>query len=201
MAVQLVPNGIEIVMNGDQNGVPIVNVLWSRTAGEVVDSDLSDAVSAVKGWWTSAIRPYIHSTYILNSITATDKSVEGGHQYTQSYVSSNQGLLTGAAAAANAAAVISWRTARIGRSYRGRTYIGGLDNSVAFTAQEMTTDFQTLLTTAGAGLIDALNGIGQSLSVLSRVLGGVLRVTGLLTEIVGVVVDIKLDSQRRRTAN
>jgi len=37
--------------------------------------------------------------------------------------------------------------------------------------------------------------------VLSRYAAGVLRVTGLLTEIISVIVDTKVDSQRNRTAN
>ena len=107
MAFQAVPDGIEIVMNGSQNGYPIVNVFWSKTAGGVTDAMLASACGAVFTWWTAFLKPHLHVTYALNSIVATDKSVEGGHQHTVAYTSANQGALTGAAASANTAAVIS----------------------------------------------------------------------------------------------
>jgi hypothetical protein len=37
--------------------------------------------------------------------------------------------------------------------------------------------------------------------VLSRFALGVARVAGLLTEITSIITDVKVDSQRRRTAN
>jgi hypothetical protein len=53
----------------------------------------------------------------------------------------------------------------------------------------------------GAALISAISGLGFKLVVLSRWLNKVLRVVALATEIVSVVVDNKIDSQRKRTAN
>jgi hypothetical protein len=70
------------------------------------------------------------------------------------------------------------------------------------------TDSQTVsgaaaasLANAGAQLIAALNAIGVVLSVLSRVANGVQRITGILSAITSLIVDTRLDSQRRRDAN
>lgn len=201
MAFQTVPNGIEIVMNATQNGVPIVNVFWSKTSGVVTTGALGDAADAVKGWWDTYIKPGMHPSYVLDTIVATDKSVANGSQVTRTYTTGNAGTASGAAAAANAATVISWRTAHIGRSFRGRTYIGALTTGSFSDAQNVTSGFAGGMATAGAALITALGAVSQTLCVLSRYANLVLRVTGLLTEIIGVVVDTKVDSQRRRTAN
>lgn len=201
MAFQATPNGIQVVMNATQNTVPIVNVYHVKTPSEVTDTMLEDVADMFNFWWQDSMQALLSNSYVLNSIVATDISVEDGHQFTVTLVSDNQGAVTGEGAAGNAASVISWRTANIGRSFRGRTYIGGLPVEAQLTAQTITTTFQTDLTLAAASLIDNLESIGMILAVLSRVANLVERVTGLLTQIINVVVDNKIDSQRRRTAN
>jgi len=201
MAYQATPNGIEVVFNATQNTVPVVNVYHVKTPSEVTDTMLEDVADMFNFWWQTYMQELLAESYVLNTIVATDISVEDGHQFTVTLTSDNQGTVTGEGTAGNAAVVMSWRTANIGRSFRGRTYVGGLPASVLLTAQTITTTYQTDLTLAAVGLIDSLESIGMILSVLSRVANLVERVTGLLTQIINVVVDNKVDSQRRRTAN
>lgn len=201
MAVQLVPNGVSVVFNATQNSVPIVNVYHVKTPGAVTDAALLDISEVFFDWWQANMQASLHNTYVLHSIVATDLSTIGGHQVTTVLTTDNAGTAGDAAAAANAAVVQSWRTASIGRSYRGRTYIGGIPQAALLNAQTLQTSVATTYATAGAALIDALETAGFVLAVLSRYAAGVLRVTGLLTQILEVVVDVKVDSQRRRTAN
>lgn len=201
MAFQTVPHGIETVFNAAQNGVPVVNVYWTVVGGTVTDTDLETAADTFHSWWTAEVQAGLHTSYVLNSIVSTDKSLEGGHQVTRTYTSGNTGALTGAAAAANAALVLSWRTSRIGRSYRGRTYIGGLASASLHDAQHVNTADATAFATAATALIAAIALAGQKLVVVSRYLEKALRVVALTTEIVAVIVDTVVDSQRRRTAN
>jgi hypothetical protein len=201
MAFQVVPNGIETVFNATQNGVPIVNVFWTKVAGSVSPSDLANAADNFHIWWTTEVQAGLHTSYVLNSIVSTDKSVANGQQVTRNYNTGNTGALTGAAAAANAALVLGWRTVNTGRSFRGRTYIGGLASATLLDAQHVNTADAVAFATAGSALITQMQTVAQILCVLSRVAAGVLRITGLLTEIISVVVDTKVDSQRRRTAN
>lgn len=201
MPTQLVPNGIEVVFNATQNSIPIVNVYHVKTPGAVDDAALLDVAEVFEAWWQAEMQASLHTSYVLNTIVATDMSVVGGHQVTITLVTDNTGLAGDDAAAANAAAVMSWRTASIGRSYRGRTYIGGMPQAVLLNAQALQTSVAATYAGAGAALIDALETAGFVLAVLSRFAAGVLRVTGLLTQIVEVIVDTKIDSQRRRTAN
>jgi len=201
MAFQAVPNGVEVVFNATQNTIPIVNVYHVKTPGAVTDTALIEVSAAFFDWWQDHMQASQHTSYVLNSIVATDISVANGHQVTTVLTSDNAGTAGNSAAAANAAAVLSWRTANIGRSFRGRTYVGGVPQDGLLNAQALTTAAATSYATAGAALIDALEAAGYVLSVLSRFAAGVQRVTGLLTQIIEVVVDTKVDSQRRRTAN
>jgi hypothetical protein len=116
-------------------------------------------------------------------------------------LANNTGLGIGVAGAANAAVVASLRTGVAGRSFRGRTFIGALPASVLTTAQTISGASANIYNDMITDLIDALTGISATLSVLSRIANGVFRVVGLLTEIIEVIVNTNIDSQRRRTAN
>lgn len=201
MATQLVPNGVEVVFNAVQNGVPIVNVYHVHVPGAITTTTLAAINGIFKTWWDTSVAPMQNPSYVLNNITSTGLASGSGPQHVTSYTTSNQGTNSGGEAAANAAAVISWRTAQIGRSYRGRTYLGALSEGEIDSAQTIASATVTAMASAAQGLIDALTAAGMFLAVLSRVAGGVQRVTGLLVEIIGYVTDNKVDSQRRRTAN
>jgi hypothetical protein len=109
--------------------------------------------------------------------------------------------MTGTAAAANAALVASLRTNFTGRSFRGRFYLGGLGQGILQDAQNATTVFATDFANTFANFIAGLNTINKTLVVVSNYANKVLRITALATEVISIIVDTKLDSQRRRTAN
>ena len=201
MATQLVPNGIEAVFNAIQNGVPVVNVFHIKDSATHDAALLESYADALDTWWLTYMQPILSNSYVLTSIVATSLETGTGPQFIKSFSSGHQGALTGEQVAGNAAAVISWRTASIGRSYRGRTYIGGLDAAATDTAQAVSASFASALSAAAVALTSAVAGVGGALCVLSRYLDKVLRVVGLLTEITSIIVDTKIDSQRRRTAN
>lgn len=194
------PNGIKIELNAIQNGVPVVNVLHTKS-NVPIDADLLASVTSTVSTWYFTNRALFHPSYVLQNVTATDISVADGIQNIGVIVSGGAGTATGEPAAANAAVVASLRSARTGRSYRGRMYFGGLAQSSLDTAQNILPDAATVYATAVMNLVDALIGIGQVLSVLSLVANKVARVAGVLTEIISIIVDTKIDSQRRRTAN
>ena len=201
MAFQNVPNGIECVVHATQNGIPVVNVFHVKTPGLVSDADLTSVATIVLGWLRGSIFPAVNASYVLTDVTATDISTEGGHQVVLNGISTDHGADVLTQAAANAAVTISWRTSRIGRSYRGRTYIGGLSAVQLTDAQHLSSGVVSGFLAAAINLRDTLAAADYTLSVLSRYLNKALRIVGVLTEIVGIIVDTKVDSQRRRTAN
>lgn len=200
MTIGIVPNGIKVEFNAVQNGVPIVNRFFVTQTGAVSTGDLDDTAAAALAFF-NIIKAGQHSSYVLQNITVTDVSIANGSQVVLPLVTANIGLLTTAAAAGNAALCVSLRTNFTGRSFRGRWYMGGLANAQFVNAQNI--DSGTAATIAGwfADFITALNAIDKTLVVVSNYAAGVVRVVALATEIISIIVDTKIDSQRRRTAN
>lgn len=201
MVFQPVPDGVEVVFDAVQNGVPVVNVYNVLDTESHDEARLGEIADTFKEWWDTFMAPIHNPSYVLQSIKATNLTSSAGPQVIRSYSTDNQGTNAGGEAAGNAAGVISWKTALIGRSFRGRTYVGAFSESAIASAQTFDGAAVTAMLDAGTGLLDALSAIGAALAVLSRVAAGVQRVAGLLTEIISVVVDNKVDSMRRRTAN
>lgn len=200
MAADLVPDGIKIEWNASQNGIPIVNRVYTTVTGGVSESNLDDAYAAALAFFND-IKAAYHPSYVLNDITVTDVSIVGGMQKIYPLVADNIGTSGGSAAAANAAVVISLRSGLVGRSYRGRFYVGGLSNNNLDNAQNIGTSAAAFYASTFEDFMTALNGVGQVLVVVSRFAAGVARIVALTTEVLSLIVDTKIDSQRRRTAN
>lgn len=201
MAFQPVPQGVEVVVKGIVSGSDVVNVYHVDAGASPSDAALDEIVGIFENWMLTDLLPVMNAAYALNTITATDISAEGGHQVVRNYTTGNTGGLTGAPFANNSAMVISWRTLRTGRSYRGRTYLGALSISQIADANNVVVGYASGVATIFVQLRTALAAAGYTLSVLSRVLAGVTRIVGVLTEITSLIVDTKIDSQRRRDAN
>jgi len=200
MTFQPVPNGRKIELNGVQNGIPIVNVFYVTSTEDPTEANLTDIAEAVIDWFNAHSVGW-HTSYTLSNVTVTDVSTEDSVQVVVSPATGGVGTGGGTAAAANAAAVVSWRTGRIGRSFRGRTYFGAMGAAQLSNAQTLDPASVTFYADLGSDLIDALTAISSTLVVVSRVAAGVVRTVALVTEIVSIIVDAKVDSQRRRTAN
>ena len=196
---QLVPNSVKIEINATGNGIPVVNIVHAKFVSAPTDADLLSVADAVQDWY-QANKGNFHPTYVLQNVTVTDLSVANGHQVISNTVS-GAGTGIGAAAANNVAVCASLRTLNTGRSFRGRMYFGGLAAGTLESSTSIAGATAAAYANMATDLIDALDAVGAVMCVLSRVAAGVLRVVGLMTEIVGVIVDTKIDSQRRRTAN
>jgi len=200
MALGIVPNGIKIEFNAQQNGVPVVQRVFVTKSSAPTSGDLDDAIVAALAYF-NAKKGALHPTYVLQNITATDVSVANGTQTILPLTTSNIGTGSGAAAAANAAMCISLRTNFTGRSFRGRFYEGGLLSDGLTNAQNFAPTYASGLADFFQDFIDALAAINMTLVVVSNFAAGVVRVVALATEIISIIVDTKVDSQRRRTAN
>ncbi len=200
MALGIVPNGIKVEFNGIQNGIPVVNRVFVTQSGSVSSADLDDVIIEALAFWNN-IKTLMHPSYRLANITATDVSVANGTQTILPLTTANVGTGTGAAVAANAAVVVSLRTNFTGRSFRGRFFAGALVQSSMSDAQNILTAAAINYSDHFNSFIDGLKAINKQLVVVSNYAAGVVRVVALATEIISVIVDTKIDSQRRRTAN
>lgn len=200
MANDVVPNGIKIEWNYVQNNIPIVNRVYTTKTSTIGSADLDDAIVKATAFYND-IKGLMHPTVILQNITATDVSVANSIQTVLPFTTANVGTGAGSAAAANAAQCISLRTANIGRSFRGRFYLGGCIVNNMADAQNWGTTQTGFLVSHFEAFITALQTVNQTLVVVSRYANKVARVVNLASEVIGVVIDTKVDSQRRRTAN
>lgn len=200
MTIGIVPNGIKIEWNATQNSIPVVQRVFVTKTSAPTSADLDDAIVAALAYF-NAKKGALHPSYILQNITATDVSVANGTQTILPLTTSNVGTGSGAPAAANAAMCISLRTNFTGRSFRGRFYEGGLISDGFANAQNFQPTYVAGLADFFQDFIDALAAINMTLVVVSNFAAGVVRVVALATEIISIIVDTKVDSQRRRTAN
>ena len=183
-----------------QQGVPVVNVFHFDAGHSITPTDLNNVNIAMDAWITANFAPLVSSTVTFDQLIATDISVANGAQDILVPTTATGGA-AGTPTAANAALVVSQRTGFTGRSFRGRTYIGGLTQTVQVTSHEVTTTYAAAVITAWQNLITNLTLAGYVLSVLSKVALGVSRAAGILSEVITVIVNTTIDSQRRRTAN
>lgn len=200
MVFQPAPHGVEVVLKMTQNGIPAVNVWNVDTGAAVTLSDLNALATLFDGWITSDYAPLIVASVNFDSLVVTDISVANGQQVIITPTTTTGGA-GGTEQAANAAYVASLRTAFTGKSFRGRTYMPGLGTTMLVDAHNVSGAHAAAVNVAFVNLINLLITAGDTLVVLSRYAAGVLRVTALLTEIISVITDTKIDSQRRRTAN
>lgn len=200
MALGIVPNGIKLEFNAVQNGIPVVNRVFMTQTTSVTPADLDDVLIKALAFF-NVYKDALHSSYVLQNLTATDVSVANGTQTILPLTTANTGTVGGVAAAANAAIVTSLRTNFTGRSFRGRWYWGGLAAAQLTNAQTFGTGEAATFSNIFMDFIDALATINKTLVVVSNYAAGLVRVVALATEIIAVITNTKVDSQRRRTAN
>jgi len=200
MTVGIVPNGIKVEWNMLQNGIPVVNRVFVTQTSTVGSGDLDDVIVAALAFY-NVFKAAQDPSCVLQNITATDVSVANGIQTILPVTSSNVGTGTGGPMAANAATVISLRTNFTGRSFRGRFYLGGQALANQQDAQNIKASTASVLAGWFVDFIDALATINKTLVVVSNYANKIERIVALATEVISVIVDTKIDSQRRRTAN
>jgi hypothetical protein len=183
-----------------QNQVRVENV-WNVDAAAAVTTTILGLIAAVfDGWITTNYSLLISSSCTFDQLVCTDQSVANGAQVILIPTTTN-GANGTAQAAGNASLVASLRTAKTGKNFRGRTYIPALANNFLTDAQHVSVGVAAVANAHFVGLLTLLTSAGYKLCVLSRFLNNALRAVGLLTEIISIVTDTKVDSQQRRTAN
>lgn len=193
-------DALEVVVKMTQQGVPVVNVYHVDVGAAPTIGIINTVLGIFDTWITGSFAPLVSSTITFDEIVATDISVQNGIQGSVVPTTATGGA-GGTPAAANAALVVSQRSNLSGRSFRGRTYIGGLTQTVQVTSHEVTTTYAAAVISGWQDLITALQAAGYVLCILSKFANLVARAAGVMTEIVGLIVNTTIDSQRRRTAN
>lgn len=197
MAFVPIVNGASLcfhfVTNG-QNWQFCLNVQKSGSAPTT--TDLTNIAGIGHSWWTATAKALmnIHSTLV--ECVATDQTSQGAPQAIDTV--NEAGTFNNNAVPIGTPLVVSLRTAKRGRSYRGRLYWSGLNiNSVVGP-----TDYDTTATanigTAVSTLLANLTASNYIPIVASRQHNGALTSPAHAEPIVATIVDTHFDSQRRR---
>ena len=193
------PNGISLCFDfttAGQNWQFCLNL--RKSAGAPTDSDLANVCSTADGWWDGTFNDLVTDSTTLRQIRATDMTAQGAPQHVLSVI--DAGTDTNVPLPLGTAYVVSLRTAKRGRSYRGRIYVGGQSGATQTDEVTMTSSRASELAAAFLGLATSLDSGGFDVVVPSRMHNGVITNPAELNEVTAYVVDQKMDSQRRRLA-
>lgn len=199
MAFIPVPNGIQFCFNFQTAGQNWQFCLMlKKSAGAPTPTDLATVVALGRSWWTSDFKPNFTSETSLATVTATDMTVQGGPQAVDS--SASAGTASAGTMPMNAAVVVSLRTAKRGRSYRGRYYIGAIPLAQSASAIDVNGSYATALGADFVTLAASLDAAGFDIVVASRQHNGVVTNPAETNEVIAFVINNQFDSQRRRLA-
>lgn len=181
-------NWVVTVQGKFANQDDIVNVFhYQETIG-----DATDATEIAEGWETSVLPNYLallqnqYAVDMLRVRKLDDPSIG------VDYDLSGSGARTGEACPPQTTALIKWRTAKFGKSYRGRSYLSPISETDQ-NGGGITTTLETALE-AFAGVAQGFTAGASflTLQVYSRTLNEVTPVTTFL-------VDGFMKTQRRRS--
>jgi hypothetical protein len=155
----------------------------------------SDLAALAADWWTvngPSLQACMSQQIVYQTVTIRDLNDATGAEGVYTMPVNTHGNLTADPVPYNAAAVISWRSATVGRRGRGRWYAVGIPEDQC-SGNVMSATIQTLFLAAGV-VLNSYVGTG-SIPVNAVVAS---RVGHVLYDITQVVVDAFIDSQRRR---
>jgi hypothetical protein len=149
-------------------------------------------------WWITKLATWVPQSCQLVQIDYRDLSTYDGNAGTFTNGLPVVGSHNSQQVPNNCSVAVSMKTARRGRSYRGRIYhIGLAEDEVE--KNDLVGNFHYNLQTAYEDLLTTVNAVPDcTMVVVSRYSNKVARSVGVATAITGAVVNTKIDSQRRR---
>jgi hypothetical protein len=193
------PNGVQLCFDfttGAQNWQFCLAL--RKSSGAPTPTDLSDLSATGEAWFTSHLDALMGTDVTLRQVRATDMTSQGAPQDIET--SGLAGTAGNTSMTNNVARVVSHRTAKRGRSYRGRSYLSGVPKGLDTSATSFTTGHATDLVNAFTSLQSTLDTIGFDIVVASTQHNGAVTNPAELNEVIAFVVDTNFDSQRNRLA-
>lgn len=194
MAFQPVPGTGQISAIGRMpGGGPWVNTFFFGL-GTTLDQALTDDIADD---WAEAYMNLVgamHTEWHLDSVVVTDLRTEGAPQFQSSSSMPVDGTSSANPLPYQAALVVSWLTALRGRSFRGRTYLGGFTEA----ASDGAGPGSATLALVEAFRDDIISNGTVSVKVVSRFHDRAKRLEGVATAITTGRVGTVWDTQRRR---
>lgn len=181
------------------HGQKIENTLSFLHPNGWTPATAQDLANHLLTWWTTLYRVPVSSDVTLREIVVTDISTQNSFQVTQpAPAPAPQGAVNIGAAPNNVSLTYSFRTTKIGRSFRGRNYVVGIPRE-HIVDDIVGTVYTNAMQSAYDTLAFSVLPVNATWVVVSKFNNKAPRAQGVATEIVRVVlVDNVVDSQRRR---
>jgi len=151
-------------------------------------------------WFAENVAPILSEELTLRAVRNTDLNTESSPVVETAPSSPVVGGISGDSVPTNVAVVATKRTAKRGRSYRGRIYTPAVPLEDESTPTDVSSaSLADILTAWGTAITQA---VAQEvvLGVASYFLNGVARSAGVITPITTIDGNTAFDSQRRRLA-
>jgi len=178
-------------------GQAVANVVYFLRTSAIDDAWLGDIGDDLVAWWSGSLAGILSENIELTNVVCMDMTTVSGSVIVTDGGAPN-GAVSGDAVPLNTALVVTARTPKRGRAYRGRTYIVGLSTTLLLNEGQANTTAVTGAVTHFEEFLTPANFHGGIPVVASRQEGGVVRTVGVATAITSYSCDSKLDSQRRR---
>lgn len=180
-------------------GQQVQNVFHVQHDFDPSSGDIGAANDVIALWWNTEVEPNVSNMVEARSIIGTSQAEENGPQFTTAFAPGSVGQLTSPSMPSGTTVAVSWRTGLSGRSFRGRTFhVGLVEGQVVGNEIDGTT--HSTLIGAYVQLVTDLATESKPLVVASRFANNAPRVVGVATIVTSCLIDVFIDSQRRRLA-
>jgi len=193
------PNVAEVVVGCEVNSQDVFTVHNFLYPSAITIGDLTDLGVMVANSWGEYLAPLLSTAIHLLFVKCTDLTTVSAPAVEFFPTANNFGEVGANPLSNNSALVVSWQTANRGKSYRGRTYQGGIPVTAAGNAIVVTGTFQMALATAMQNFMDAIE-VGQGVTqvIVSRQTANAPRTTAVSTPVTTLSINLALDGMRSR---
>lgn len=191
---------IRIVPRFTLNGGEAYNVIHYSTLAPITTEMMAELGNDWITKWKAQARVDLSNDCCLADVTVMDMSSNPVGTVALAPGTGQCGNRITGALPANVALVVSLRTGRRGRSFRGRIYLAGLGEAVVIgnaVDEAARLNFQNGWTTL-MELNGALTASAAVLTVVSYFADGAVRAQPLATTVESILVNNRVDTQRRR---
>ena len=198
MAFQRVPNTIEVQTVFMQFGQRVENVYHVEVPGGIDAAVLVDTTDTVATWVVETLLGNLANSLTFVACEGRNLDIEDGSVHASTIPAAQTGGASVGGEANNVSFCVSLRTARSGRSFRGRKYVCGIPTGQR-TGDTLVSGYVTALLAAFNELIALLVSVDKFLVIVNRIADHVVLSEAVVTHVVNAqAVDPVLDSQRRR---
>ena len=190
-------NTVRVALEFTSNGQICVNIIFLNKSTTVFSTDFVSIASVIRSWFSTYMKGSLGNSLSLSRISMRDMTTENGDILDSVVDLPIVGTLAQEPLPNNVALACSFRTGKAGKSYRGRAYM------VGFTENQIGGDHLDSTPVAALALgwsyLNTLSlVIGYTHVVASFQHNLAPRATAVLTPVTQIIVNDRLDTQRRR---